>query len=254
VLVQRSRNLIQQALATGRNQWFTTTHWSVVLQAGESTSPRAAEALEALCRTYWYPIYAYARRQGRAPHDAQELTQEFFARLLARNSLQTVERERGKFRSFLLAAMNHFLADEHDRAHAAKRGGGKPIISLDECEAEDRYRVDGPSPLAPDQVFEKRWAITLLQAAFEKLRRESVAAGKAARFEQLKVFLENGTEPGDYDRLGRELGMTANTVAAAVHRLRQRYRELVRAEVAQTVARLDEVDEEMQHLLAVLAQ
>jgi RNA polymerase sigma-70 factor (ECF subfamily) len=150
--------------------------------------------------------------------------------------------------------MNHFLADQHDRANAAKRGGGKPVISLDETEAEDRYRVETPLPLAPDLLFERRWATTLLETAFEKLRQESVASGKAARFERLKVFLENGTEPGDYDRLGKELGMAANTVAAAVHRLRQRYRELVRAEVAHTVARPDEVDEEMQHLLAVLAQ
>jgi RNA polymerase sigma factor (sigma-70 family) len=239
---------------SGKNHWFTATHWSVVLKAGNGASPGAAEALEALCRTYWHPLYAYVRRQGYPSQDAQDLTQEFFARLLARNSLETVAREKGRFRSFLLAAMNHFLADEYDRGHAAKRGGGKPLISLDEEEAEDRYRVEASTPLTPEMVFEKRWATTLLEAAFEKLRRESAASGKEEKFERLKVFLENGTDPGDYDRLGRELRIAANTVAASVHRLRQRYRELVRAEVAQTVASADEVNEEMQHLLTVLVQ
>ena len=207
-----------------------------------------------LCRTYWYPLYAYVRRQGHAPHDAQDLTQEFFARLLARNYLGTVGRDKGKFRSFLLAALNHFMADERDRATAAKRGGGKVLIPLDEQEAETRYQADVASPLSPDKVFEKRWATTLLEQAFAKLRQESVAAAKGARFDRLKVFLEDGTEPGDYAAVGKELGMAANTVAAAVHRLRERYRELVRAEIANTVASPDDIKEEMRHLFAALAQ
>ena len=239
---------------TEKNQWFTTTHWSVVLRAGESPSPQAAEALERLCRTYWYPLYAYVRRQGHSPHDAQDLTQEFFARLLSRNYLQTVAPEKGKFRSFLLAAMNHFLADQRDRANAAKRGGGKPLISLDEEEAEGRYRADISASLSPDVIFEKRWATTLLEQAFEKLQQEFAASGKGERFERLKMFLEAGTEPGDYTSVGLELGMAANTVAAAVRRLRQRYQELVRAEIAHTVASPDDVNEEMRHLLAVLAR
>jgi RNA polymerase sigma factor (sigma-70 family) len=210
--------------------------------------------LEKLCRTYWYPLYTYVRRQGQASHDAQDLTQEFFARLLARNDLQAVGPEKGKFRSFLLAAMNHFLADEHDRASAAKRGGGKTLISLDAEDAEERYQIDAPRLFSPDVIFEKRWATTLLEQALEKLRQEFADAGKAERFEWLKTFLEDGTGPGDYEQLGKKLGMAANTVAAAVHRLRQRYRELVRAEVAHTVANPDQVNEEMQHLLAVLAK
>lgn len=181
---------------TEKNQWFTATHWSVVLLAGEGSSPRAAEALEELCRTYWYPLYAHVRRQGHGPHDAQDLMQEFFASLLARNSLQSVGREKGKFRSFLLAAMNHFLAAERDRANAVKRGGGKRLISLDEEEAEGRYRADLSAPLSPDVVFEKRWATTLLEQAFDKLRQEFAASGRAERFERLKIFLEAGTEPG----------------------------------------------------------
>jgi DNA-directed RNA polymerase specialized sigma24 family protein len=233
---------------------FTNTHWSVVLAAGQGDTSQSAAALEKLCRTYWYPLYAYVRRQGQVPHDAQDLTQEFFARLLAGNYLQTVAREKGKFRSFLLAAMNHFLCDQRDRANAAKRGGGKVLILLDEEEAEGRYRADTSTPLSPDMIFEKRWATTLLQQAFEKLRQEFAASGKAEKFERLKVFLEDGTEPGDYAKLGSELGMAANTVAAAVHRLRERYRELVRAEIANTVARPEEIQEEMRHLFAAFSQ
>ena len=244
----------ESTAASVKSEWFTATHWSVVLMAGQTSSPQAAEALEKLCRTYWYPLYVYVRRQGHAPHDAQDLTQEFFARLLARNYLGTVGREKGKFRSFLLAALNHFLADELDRAMAAKRGGGKILISLDDADAETRYQADMVSPLAPDKIFEKRWATTLLEQAFAKLREEAAAAGMGKRFERLKIFLEDGTEPGDYAGVGMELGMTANTVAAAVHRLRQRYRELVRSEIANTVAGPDEVKEEMRHLFAALAQ
>ena len=222
--------------------------------AGRTSSSQAADALEKLCRTYWYPLYAYVRRQGESPHDAQDLTQEFFARLLARNYLGTVGREKGKFRSFLLAALNHFMSDERDRARATKRGGSKVIVSLDEEDAETRYQADMASPLPPDKIFEKRWATTLLEQAFAKLREESVAAGKAERFDRLKVFLQEGSDPGDYAAIGLELGMTANTVAAAVHRLRDRYRELVRVEIAHTVAGPAEIQEEMRHLFAALAQ
>src|SRR5438105_6621319 len=243
----------QSTAGPAKAEWFTATHWSVVLTAGQNSSPQAAEALKKLCRTYWYPLYAYVRRQGHSPPDAQDLTQEFFARLLARNYLGTVGREKGKFRSFLLAALNHFIADERDRAKAAKRGGGKTLISLDEEDAESRYQADMASPLSPDKIFEKRWATTLLDQAFVKLREEAVAAGHAARFERLKIFLEDGTEPGDYDAVRAELGMAANTVAATVHRLRQRYRELVRAEIANTVASSEEIEDEMHHLFSVLA-
>src|SRR6266852_317409 len=233
---------------------FATTHWSVVVQAGEVESPQTSEALAQLCNTYWYPLYVYVRRKGYAAHDAQDLTQEFFARLLARNYLGTVGREKGKFRSFLLAALNHFMADERDRARTAKRGGGKVIVSLNEDDAETRYQADMGSPLPPDKIFEKRWATTLLEQAFAKLRQESVCAGKGERFDRLKIFLEDGAKPGDYDAVGVELGMAANTVAAAVHRLRERYRELVRAEIAHTVSSPEEVKEEMRHLFAALAQ
>ena len=146
------------------NEWFTSTHWSVVLLAGKGKSPQAADALEKLCGAYWYPLYAYVRRQGHSPHDAQDLTQEFFTRLLARNYLETVGPEKGKFRSFLLAAMNHFLADQRDWANAAKRGGGQAPLSLDEAEAEIRYLADGAFQGSPERLFEKRWATTVLAA------------------------------------------------------------------------------------------
>src|SRR5437868_2500654 len=169
-------------------QWFTTTHWSVVIAAGESGSPRAEAALEKLCRTYWYPLYAYVRRQGHGPHDAQDLTQGFFARLLEKNYLGVVEREKGKFRSFLLAALNHFLANERDRMNAAKRGGGKPLISLDDT-AENLFSLEPASNLSPEMTFEKQWATTLLEQAFSRVREEFVAAGKGPLFDRLKGFL-----------------------------------------------------------------
>lgn len=222
--------------------------------AGQTSSPQAIEALETLCRTYWPPLYAYVRRLGHAPHDAQDLTQEFFARLLQRKYLASVGREKGKFRSFLLAALNHFLADERDRAKAAKRGGGMILISLDEETAENHYLLDAASQLSPDKIFEKRWATTLLEQAYAKVRAELIAAGKRDTFEKLKGFLADGTDSGDYTALAGELGMPANTVAVTVRRLRLRYRELVRAEIAHTVASPDEIKEEMRHLLAVLAQ
>jgi len=236
-----------------KEQWFTTTHWSVVLAAaGQSGSPESAAALERLCRTYWYPLYAYVRRQGHGHHDAQDSIQEFFARFLEKNYLGAVGREKGKFRSFLLAALNHFLGDERDRENAAKRGGGKIPISLDEENAESLYLLDQGSAAPPELVFEQRWAITVLEQGFSRLRDEFVVAGKADYFEQLKSFLTEGANAGDYARAGARLQMTGGAVAVAVHRLRQRYGELVRAEVANTVASPDEIEDEMRHLFAVL--
>jgi DNA-directed RNA polymerase specialized sigma24 family protein len=237
-----------------RAEWFTATHWSVVLMARDPASPGVAEALEKLCRAYWPPLYVYIRRQGYPPHEAQDLTQEFFARLLAKNYLAAVDREKGRFRSFLLAALNHFMADERDRARAVKRGGRSALLPLDVETAEGLYLASATDPLSPDRIFEKRWAITLLDEAFSKLREEFAAAGKGERFDRLKIFLEEGTRHGDYAALGMELGMAPNTVAAWVHRLRERYRELVRAEIASTVASPGEVQEEMRFLFAALSQ
>jgi RNA polymerase sigma-70 factor (ECF subfamily) len=247
-------NLSEKETPAEQSERFTATHWSQVLEARDGASPQAAEALERLCRTYWYPLYAYVRRQGKAPHDAQDLTQEFFARLLAGNFLKGVQRQKGKFRSFLLASMNHFLADASDRANAAKRGGGQVPTSLSQEDAENRYLADAALALSPESIFEKRWATALLEEALQKLRQEFAASGKLERFEALSVFLQDGSEAGDYVAVGTQLGMTANAVAAAVQRLRERYRELVRAEIAHTVETPEDLQEEMRHLLAVLAR
>jgi RNA polymerase sigma-70 factor (ECF subfamily) len=239
--------------ADAHAKWFTTTHWSVVLSAGQSASPRAEAALEELCRAYWYPLYAYVRRQGYSSHDAQDLTQEFFARLLQKNYLSAVARDKGKFRSFLLAALKHFLANEFDRATAIKRGGGQVPISLDEQGAEELFSLESPAIISPENAFEKRWAITLLERSLAQVRSEFVGAGKDRIFDQLKMFLTDGAGSGNYAAVANEMGMTANAVAVAVHRLRQRYREVVRAEITHTVAAPEEIEDEMRHLFAVLA-
>jgi RNA polymerase sigma-70 factor (ECF subfamily) len=235
-------------------QWFTTTHWSVVLTAGRAGSPEADKALEKLCCDYWYPLYAYARRRGYSPHDAQDLVQEFFARFLAKNYLAGLSAERGKFRSFLLASLNNFLADQYDRATAAKRGGGKTPISLDEQTAEERYRLEPVSTLTPAMIFDRRWALTLLDSALRQLRVEYARSGREDQFDRLKGFLEGDVAHGDYIVAATDLKATPGAVAMAVRRLRQRYRELVREEVARTVADVSEVEAEMRHLFAVLAE
>ncbi len=232
--------------------WFATTHWSVVLAAGQSGSPDSTEALEKLCRTYWYPLYAYVRRRGYESHDAQDLTQEFFARLLERNSLRRADRQKGKFRSFLLASLNHFLADEWDKAMAQKRGGAHRFISLDDEEVEKRYQLEPASHLTPEKIFERRWALTLLDQALARLREEMVTAGKAEQFDRLKIFLATETADGDYARIGSRLNLSTTQVAMLVHRLRQRYREQLRSEIAETVASPDEIDDEMRHLIEVI--
>jgi DNA-directed RNA polymerase specialized sigma24 family protein len=237
-----------------QREWFATTHWSVVLNAGKNVEPAASAALEKLCRAYWYPLYYYVRRQGHMPHDAQDLTQEFFARLLEKNFLESVRPDKGKFRSFLLAALKHFLANHRERTNAAKRGGGMILISLDEETAENLYSREPSASASPETAFEKRWAITLLDRAFTQVRQEYADGGKGQLFEGLKLFLEEGAGHGEYAAVAAELGLTPNGAAVAVHRLRQRYRELVRVEVAHTLARPEELEDEMRHLFATLAR
>ena len=220
--------------------------------AGDLASPRATDALEKLCRTYWFPLYAYVRRSGYAAHDAQDLTQGFFARLLEKNFLESVDRRKGRFRSFLLASLNHFLANERDYANAIKRGGGQIAISLDEVSAENRFRLEPIVEDSPESIFDQQWALELLERALSRLRAEYVAAGKAGEFERLKRFLGNAPVEGDYTEMADELTMTVAAVAVSVHRMRHRYRDRIRAEVAQTVSDSGEVDEEMRHLFAAL--
>ena len=231
---------------------FATTHWSVVLAARETDAPQAVEALEKLCRTYWYPIYAYLRRRSCGEQDAQDLTQGFFAQLLERRSIQGVEREKGKFRSFLLASLNYYVADERDRANAQKRGGGYEVLSLDAQGAEERYRLEPTDERSPDNLFERRWAMTLLDQVLARLAGEFFAAGKPELFNRLKPYLVEGSGEKPYAETAREGGMTEEALKKAVQRMRRRYHQLFREEVAQTVASPAEVDEELRHLCAVL--
>jgi RNA polymerase sigma factor (sigma-70 family) len=231
---------------------FSTTHWSVVLQAGQDDSLDTTAALDRLCQSYWYPLYVFVRRKGYSPPDAQDLTQEFFARFLEHKYVGLADQSRGKFRTFLIRSLEHFLVNEWNKACAAKRGGSRPVISWDEQEAESRYLAEPAKDLAPDKVFEKRWAMSLLETALAHLEEEFSAAHKREIFAALKVCVWGEETSASYQQLGAQLGMAEGAVKGTVHRLRQRYRELLRAEVAQTVATSAEVDEELRHLAAVL--
>jgi RNA polymerase sigma factor (sigma-70 family) len=232
---------------------FETTHWSVVVAAGHSSVPGAQEALEKLCRAYWYPIYVYVRQQGQSPHDAQDLTQEFFARLLEKKYLRLADPDRGKFRAFLLKSLKHFLVNEWEKARTQKRGGGQCFIPLDAEIAESRYAAEPVQALTLDQVYEKRWAVTLIEAVLTRLRESYAATDRLQVFETLKAFIWGERTTLSYAEVAPQLGLTEGAVKVAVHRLRGRYRELLRAEIAETVATPGEVDEELQHLIAVLS-
>jgi RNA polymerase sigma-70 factor (ECF subfamily) len=234
------------------NQRFNTTHWTVVLTAKRSGSPDAAEALEHLCSTYWGALYAFARRQGRSSADAADLTQAFFARFLEKEFLKDVDREKGKFRSFLLKALNHFLADEWRHAHAQKRAGSHPVVSIDTDDWEARFGHELAYDTTPEKLFERRWAMTLFEQALTRLRNEAVGTGKSREFDLLKEFLSSPSSDGVYAIAAGTLGVSEGAVAVQVHRLRKRYGQLVREAVARTVASADEVEEELRHLLDVL--
>ena len=228
--------------------WFATTHWSVVLSARDEDA-----ALERLCQTYWYPLYAYVRRQGRSPHEAQDLTQEFFARLLEKDFLAGVLREKGKFRTFLLVALKRFLVNEWNHGQAQKRGGGCVHVPLSGHSAETRYLAEPADRLTAEKLYERRWALTLLDRVLERLRQEFVAAGKEELFEQLKdsLMAEKGEIPNR--ETAAALGMSEGAAKVAVHRLRRRFRNLFREEVAQTVTRSEDIEEEIRHLLGVFS-
>lgn len=229
---------------------FATTHWSVVLAASQPGTSSHDEALAVLCRTYWPPVYTYIRRRGNPPQDAQDLTQEFFARLLEKRWLEGIEPEGSRFRSFLLTAVARFLANEHDRARALKRGGGLPPIPFDE--AEPLCRDSAERGDSPERAYDRRWALTLLDQALHRLRHEVAATGRARQFERLDPFLSREALPDEYAALGRELGLSPGAIGVAVHRLRHRYRQLVRLEVTRTLADPRLADEELRHLFAAL--
>lgn len=232
---------------------FATTHWSVVLATGEDDWARARLALEELCGAYWYPLYSYVRRRGYPPHDAQDLTQGFFARLLEKDYLAAADRSRGKFRSFLLASLKHYLANEWDRARARKRGGGQTLIRLDAQCVEKRYALEPSHELTAERTFERRWALTVLERVMQRLREQYTADGKATLFDALKGTLAGDQTAPCYADVAAGLDMTEGAVRVAAHRLRRRYRDLLRAEVGDTVDTPGRVGEELRYLMSALS-
>jgi RNA polymerase sigma factor (sigma-70 family) len=233
---------------------FATTHWTAVLAAGRGSSPQADVALEELCRSYWYPLYAFVRRQGHSREDAEDLTQGFFARLLEKNYLEGVSSDRGKFRSFLLMAFKRFVANEWDHANRQKRGGGAMPLSLDWQDADQRYQIIPVDALSPDKLYDRAWAVTVLEQVITRLRDESAAEGRTRQYEQLKAFLMVGKSDIPYAQAAAALELTEGAVRVAVHRLRQRYRELLRKEIAQTLSDPAQINEEMQALFSALSE
>ncbi len=232
---------------------FATTHWTVVLAAGSRSTPQADLALEKLCRAYWFPLYAYVRRRGHTREDAEDLTQAFFARFLAKNYLSGLSAERGRFRAFLLASLKNFHINEWDKSQRQKRGGGQTPLSLDWQMADTQFQVASTAEPGPDQAFDREWALALLSTVIERLQKECEVDGKAGLFEQLKMFLTlSGDEPAHADAAQR-LGMEPGAVRVAVHRLRKRYRQLLRDEIAQTLANAADVDEEMRALFGAFS-
>ena len=225
----------------------------MVVEAGRRSSPKAADALATLCGIYWFPLYAYVRRQGHSADDAQDLTQEFFVRLLDKQTLQVADRERGRFRSLLLASMKNFLANEWRRNAAQKRGDERLVISLDFDDGEKRYRLEPSHEVTPEKIFERQWALTLLEQALTKLRAEFGATGKLEHFDRLKMFLGGQESTVPYRELGRKLNMSEGAVKVAVHRMRRRYRSLLREEIQHTIGPAEDVDEELRRLFDALA-
>jgi RNA polymerase sigma factor (sigma-70 family) len=242
---------VSQPSAAANAGAFVTTEWSVVL-AAQGSSPAVEAALEKLCRTYWRPIYSFVRREGRTVEDAQDLTQEFFARLLQRHDFNAVRREKGRLRSYLLGSLKHFLINERQRAASVKRGGGRLLLSLDEILTRERADPEPADVLTADRIYERRWALTVLERVLEQLGKEYQSAGNAALFERFKELLADESRQISQAQIGSEMGMSENAVKQAYHRFRLRYRELLREEVAQTVAALGDVDDELRHLIAVL--
>ena len=235
------------------NLVFATTHWSLVLQAGAGGSPEAEKALARLCQTYWYPVYAFFRREGKPPEEAEDLTQSFFVMLLQRKDLAQVHPTKGRFRSFLLASARNFLKNEWNRARRLKRGGGADIFSIQGMPAEEWYRLEPVDDSSADKLFDRRWAETLIEQALMQLKADCEAAGQAARFEVLRDFVLGDGGDMSYAEAGTRLGLSESAVTSAIHRIRNRFRELLRIEVSHTVESPGEVDAEMRDLLAVLS-
>jgi len=241
-------------ISRGAQTWpvaFTTTHWSVVVEA-QGHSPAADEALEKLCRTYWRPVFGFIKRQGAGPEEAEDLTQGFFALVLERRDFDAVRREKGRLRSYLLTSVKHFLASQQRRAMALKRGRGQRVVPLEELSAGERAEIEPADPLSADRLYERSWALTLMEQVLRRLKDEYYIAGNAALFDWLKQLLPD--EPGAPSRaeIAARLGMTENAVRQALHRFRQRYQTLLREEIGHTVAVASDIEDELRHLIAVL--
>ena len=232
---------------------WATTSWTQVLAARDGATSESRLALETLCRTYWYPLYAFVRSQGLDPDDARDVTQSYFTELLEKGYLDDAEPSRGRFRVFLMTSIRHFLAKEREKAHAWKRGGRAEVLSLDDSQVESRYRVEPVDRLTPDQIFERRWALTLLEGVLVRLRQELADAGSERYFGQLKGFITGEQPKVTYRAVAAELGISETAVKTTVHRLRQRFGGLLREAIAETVADPHDVDDEVRYLLGVIA-
>jgi len=239
--------------STAPGDIFATTHWTVVLAAGRRHTPQADRALEELCRTYWFPLYAYVRRRGNSKEDAEDSVQAFFARFLEKNYLAGLGAERGRFRAFLLASLKHFLINEWKRSRRLKRGGGEPLLSLDWETADTKFQVAAVNAPGPDQAFDREWALALLAKVIGRLQAECAADGKAKVFEALKIFLTAGQGETATAEVALALGLEAGAVRVAIHRLRKRYRQLLRDEIAHTLSDAAMVDEEMRALFGAFS-
>ena len=238
---------------TPSGDFFVTTRWTIVLQAGRKSSLQSDHALGELCQTYWYPLYAFVRRKGKTKEDAEDLVQAFFEKFLEKNYLEGLSAERGKFRAFLLASLQHFLANEWDKAQRQKRGGGVTHLSLDWQSADERFHLDPPDPSSPNKTYDREWALALLERVIARLRDECATDGKQKLFEQAKGYLMVGELAIPYAEAAAALGLDEGTVRVVVHRLRKRYRELLRNEIAQTLDDPAQVAEELRSLQAALA-
>jgi RNA polymerase sigma-70 factor (ECF subfamily) len=232
---------------------FQTTSWSLVLTAAHDPAVDSRPALERLCEAYWNPVFAFIRRNGYDQDQAQDLTQEFFSLMVEKNFLDVADPHRGRFRSFLLTAVKHFLSNQRDRSNALKRGGGEVPVPLDFVIADDSYTPAGANPDTPESLFERRWALALLEHAMAKLRAEFASAGRTRQFESLVPFLNRDSTGTRYEELSEQLGISAGALRTLVHRMRRRYRDLLRAEIAETVASAEEIDDEIRFLTSVLS-
>lgn len=244
----------EQSKAPDPGRDFRTTHWSVVLSAREHWSDQSVEALERLCRTYWYPIYVFIRRRGHGPHESEDLTQGFFTKLLEKNYLEAADRGKGRFRTFLLTAVTRFLANEWDRGRAQKRGGKHVTFSLDDLAPEGMEAYDPPSDQTPEHLYERQWAEAVLQQVLSRLRREFDGVGRSGVFDELKNFLLEEKGAVSYAEVAARLNLSLAALKSSVFRLRQRYRDLLQDEIANTVASEQEVEEEIRYLLSVLSR